>query len=308
MVKRILSIDGGGIKGVFPASFLAALEETNNIRVSDYFDLIVGTSTGGIVALGLGLSFSASDILKFYETHGPDIFKGNQFLKALRHLGLSKYTQAPLKYALTKTFGDSILGDCKSRLVIPSFNLQTGEVHLYKTSHHPRFATDYKDSVVDVALATSAAPTYFPVHTTSTGIPLTDGGVWANNPIGIAAVEGIGILEWPREQIRILSISCTAEPFEATKRGGKFKWASQISDVFLASQSSASMGMAQHLVGHDNVVRINPIVPKKKFGLDSVGEFSLLKGLGITEARKANQKIKDFFLKEKVEPFTPYHS
>jgi len=78
-VKKILSIDGGGIKGVFPASFLASIEEQIGGKVSDYFDLIVGTSTGGIIALGLGLGFSAKDILSFYEERGPEIFRGNPF-------------------------------------------------------------------------------------------------------------------------------------------------------------------------------------------------------------------------------------
>src|SRR5207249_5198484 len=135
----------------------------------------------------------------FYERHGAEIFKGNRFLRYLRHFGFSKYGQKPLRNALEEIFGDRALGESSKRLVIPSFNLDTGDVHVYKTSHHPRFQRDYKEKVVDVALATSAAPTYFPVHNTSSGIPLADGGLWANNPMGLAAVEGIGVLEWPRE-------------------------------------------------------------------------------------------------------------
>ena len=78
MTRRILSIDGGGIKGVFPASFLATVENSIEGQLADYFDLIVGTSTGGIIALGLGLGLSASDILRFYEDSGPEIFGGKR--------------------------------------------------------------------------------------------------------------------------------------------------------------------------------------------------------------------------------------
>jgi len=83
-MRRILSIDGGGIKGVFPASFLTTLEESLGHPIAKFFDLIVGTSTGGIIALGLGLGLSAKEILSFYEEHGPSIFRGTRFARALR--------------------------------------------------------------------------------------------------------------------------------------------------------------------------------------------------------------------------------
>ena len=75
-MKRILTIDGGGIKGVCPASFLATVDNSIEGNIADYFDLIVGTSTGGIIALGLGLGLSAKEILTFYEEFGPVIFGG----------------------------------------------------------------------------------------------------------------------------------------------------------------------------------------------------------------------------------------
>jgi hypothetical protein len=120
MPKKILTIDGGGIKGVFPASFLSSIEEHIDGRVSDYFDLIVGTSTGGIIALGLGLGFPAKDILAFYKQYGPAIFGGNGILRRLRRLFYAKYDQRALRSALEKTFGDRRLGQSSARLVIPS--------------------------------------------------------------------------------------------------------------------------------------------------------------------------------------------
>src|SRR5262245_32275966 len=118
-MKRILSIDGGGIRGVFPASLLAEVEESIGASVANYFDLIVGTSTGGIIALGLGLGLSAAEVLRFYQEHGPTIFCGNRLLRLIRHIGLSKYSSGPLRNALQAAFGDRRLGESRNRLVIP---------------------------------------------------------------------------------------------------------------------------------------------------------------------------------------------
>ena len=310
MVKKILSIDGGGIKGVFPASFLSIIEETTGKKISDYFDLIVGTSTGGIIALGLGMGFSAKELLKFYEDLGPEIFCGNRFTRFLRSIGISKYNNRSLRKALEEKFSNKQLGESKNRLVIPSLNLENGEVHVYKTAHHQRFQRDYKEKVVDVALATSAAPTYFPTHNSTSGIPLVDGGLWANNPMGLAVVEAIGVLEWPRDQLKILSIGCTMEPLNIkwARRFsmGKAYWGIKIANLFMSAQSSASFGTAQLLAGHTNVTRISPAVANGKFGLDAIKEIESLKGLGDIEARKALPSIETFF-KDKAEVFIPIH-
>jgi hypothetical protein len=310
MTKKILSIDGGGIKGVFPAAFLTVVEETTGKKISDYFDLIVGTSTGGIIALGLGMGFSAREILEFYEELGPDVFKGNTFMRFLRSIGISKYDNVALRKALEKKFADKKLGESKNRLVVPSLNLENGEVHVYKTSHHERFQRDYKEKVVDIALATSAAPTYFPTYSSASGIPLVDGGLWANNPVGLAVVEAIGVLEWPRDELKVLSIGCTTEPINIkwARRFpmGKAYWGFKVADLFMSAQSSASYGTAQLLAGHANVTRISPSVANGKFGLDVVKGIESLKGLGDSEARKALPTIQSFFT-DKAEAFVPIH-
>ena len=151
MVRRILCIDGGGIKGVVPASFLAAVEDSLGESVSRYFDLIVGTLTGGIIAIGLGLGLSARQILEFYEVHGPDIFRGDRRLLALRWLLRAKYDSTPLRTALHDVFADRLFGESSKRLVVPSFNVGTGDVHVWKTAHHPRFERDHKCQAIEVA-------------------------------------------------------------------------------------------------------------------------------------------------------------
>ncbi len=309
-MKKILSIDGGGIKGVFPASFLASIEETTGKNISEYFDLIVGTSTGGIIALGIGMGYSAKQMLQFYEELGPTVFGGNGFMKILRSIGFAKYDNGALRSALVDKFSERKLGESKNRLVIPSVNLETGEVHVYKTSHHDRFRRDFKEKAVDIAMATSAAPSYFPTYHSTAGVPLIDGGVWANNPMGMAVVEGIGVLEWAKDDIKVLSLGCTTEPLDIgiarSVPMGKAYWACKAVKVFMTAQSSASLGTAQLLAGHTNIHRISPSVANGKFSLDTTTEISNLKGLGDSEARKALPII-GFFFQEKVTQFEPIH-
>ncbi|RIK82252.1 patatin [candidate division KSB1 bacterium] len=307
-MKKILSIDGGGIKGVFPASFLSYIEDKIDGRFSEYFDLIVGTSTGGIIALGLGLGFSAKDILKFYKRYGPSIFGGNRLFKRLRNLFYAKYDHRSLHSALKVIFGDRKLGESLTRIVVPSFDLDTGKVYIHKTAHHERFSTDYKRAVVDVAISTSAAPTYFPAHLLPSGSPLVDGGIWANNPVGFAVVEAIGVLKWPASDIRVLSIGCTNEPIGT---GGTIRpslglsyWGFKAIDLFMHAQDSASFGIATILTSHDQIKRISPVVSPRKYRLDSYETIPSLEGLGENYARYEFSHIRDFF-SEKVEPFVP---
>ena len=307
-MKRILAIDGGGIKGVFAASFLASIEDATGRNISDFFDLIVGTSTGGILALGLGVGFSAAELLNFYEEQGESIFEV-QKLGWFKKWFLCQYNQDRLKNALDNKLGtDLLLGHSQKRLVIPAFNLDTGQVHVYKTSHHPRLEYDYKYKVVDIALSTSAAPTYFRSFRTTNGMPLIDGGIYANNPVGMAVVEAISILNWNRDQLRVLSLGCTCEPLDVRRHAeGRLYWAMKGTEVFLKAQSSLSLGTASLLAGRENIIRIDPVVGNNRYALDKVQEINSLKGLGSAEARiqipYLRQKFQFDSIADKFEPY-----
>jgi patatin-like phospholipase/acyl hydrolase len=126
-VKRVLAIDGGGVRGVLPASFLAAVEEQIESDVVDYFDLIVGTSTGGIIALGLGAGLSAAEIRDFYLKRGPRIFSGISWLRKARRLARAKYDHQQLRTEIEDIFGERKLGESRTRLVIPSMDVNSGK-------------------------------------------------------------------------------------------------------------------------------------------------------------------------------------
>jgi predicted acylesterase/phospholipase RssA len=204
---QILSLDGGGLKGLFIAAALAEIEADLQTSIVDHFDLIAGTSTGGLIALGLGAGLTPAQIVDFYVREGPRIFGSGRWF---RRLWRPKHDAAGLRDALTSVFGDKLLGSSAKRLVIPSYTLDSNEVYLFKTPHHPRLVRDWKERMVDVALATTAAPTYLPVARLRNN-RLIDGGIWANNPALVALGEAKSILNVALEDIRILSMGTTDE-------------------------------------------------------------------------------------------------
>lgn len=165
---RILSLGGGGILGAFAASALAAFERATGRRVVEHFDLIAGTSTGGIIAIGLAMGAPAEEINRFYETEGPNIFPRRGGVRAwlgrVRDVFRPKFSDKALRAAIRGVVGDRPLSEAKTRLVVPSYDVNTGKVYLFKTSHHPSYCHHADLPAVDAALATSAAPTDFPAH------------------------------------------------------------------------------------------------------------------------------------------------
>lgn len=309
-MRRILTIDGGGIKGVFPAAFLATIEDEIGAPIADYFDLIAGTSTGGIIAIGLGLGLTAKELLNLYRETGRRIFYRRRFA-ALGQIFRAKYTNSALKEVLVQAFGGRYLGESTKRLLIPSLNLAAERVHLYKTSHHPKLVMDYRVPAVEVALATVAAPTYFPIHMSPEGVPYIDGSMWARNPLGLAVIEAIGVLEWPRDEIKVLSLGCTSTHLNVSWQKrislGSSYWGARIADVFMKAQSSSAIATSHALVGSHNVYRISPDTSSYHFTLDGIQHIPLLAELGHDEALQQLPALRDTFFGEKAAPFEPCH-
>ena len=311
MKKRILSIDGGGIKGVFPISFLAEIESALGLKsVANYFDLIAGTSVGGIIALGLGLGLTAQEMADFFVKQGPSIFPHHAIpTSTLRLLwGHERYKPDRLREALQKVFGAKTLADSRVRLLIPSFDATQADIHIYKTAHHERLGMDYRLTAVEVAMATAAAPTYFPAYDSKHGITLVDGGIWANNPTVFAVVEGVTLLGWKGSEIDVLSLGCTEDTIDFKQKGhGGMFWVRRAIEAALRGQSRSALGMARHLTGRDqgleSVVRINPPVAPKRFSIDGVRGIQDLRGFGYSQARHALPEIKDRFFGVEAEPF-----
>ncbi len=318
--RRILCIDGGGILGTFPAVVLAGLEDHAEHPIGAYFDLIAGTSTGGIIALGVGLGLHAADILDLYETKGPSIFGQDgspavrwlkQRARAIGHISSSKYNSARLREALTDVLGERRIGEAGTRLIIPAWNPAARSVYIYKTAHHPRLQVDYKSKAIDAALATASAPTYFREHITVHDVGLIDGGVWANNPITIAAVEAITLLGWDPASLHILCLGCLDEVY-TLPAGGWGLLNKKLIKLFMDGQARGAMGMAKLISGHEHVReaihRIDHTVKYGDYALDDTRAIRELKGLGFARVRERLPTIQRVFLDAPAEPFVPCHA
>ena len=319
--RRILCIDGGGLLGTFPAAFLANLEQQLQHPIGRYFDLIAGTSTGGIIAIGLGLGLRAADILELYENRGPWIFGQDGLpvinwvkrrVGAVRHMGWSKHSSERWRQALTEVLGDRRLGEASMRLVIPAWSPTTRTVYIYKTAHHPRLQVDYKAKAIDAALATASAPTFFRQHITENDVGLFDGGVWANNPIAIAVVEAVTLLGWPPQSLHVLSIGCLDEVYTLPAAGGWGAFNKKLIKLFMDGQAHGAMGMAKLLTGHEHeretIHRVDHTVRYGDYAMDDARLIRELKGLGFEQARNRLPTIQRVFLDTPAEPFVPCHS
>jgi uncharacterized protein len=308
---QILSLDGGGIRGIFEAALLASLEETFKTEITKHFDLIAGTSTGGIIAIGLGLGMKPRELLQLYVDIGPQIFSNRLGWKTLRRFYSSKYSAEPLKAALCANgaFGTRRIGDSTRRLVIPSFSLQKDDVRIFKTPHHERLRTDWKIEAWKVALATSAAPTYFPAFTEIDGLRLVDGGMWANNPTMVALTEAISLLNVPMNSLRILSLgTCCDLVSRETQldKGGLWAWKQAAIEVAFRGQSLGAINQANLLLGNDRVFRLDPLVPAGLYSLDKLKTDELM-----AEAAHASlhfgPTFKENFMDHIAEPFHPLY-
>lgn len=325
-IKRILCIDGGGIKGACPASFLSSLEADLPEPIGRYFDLIAGTSTGGILAIGLALGLKAEELFSLYETKGPDIFGQSghsdrlaawfsNARAALRHLTHPKHDLERLEAALRPILKEKRVGDAQTRLIVPAWDAGHNGVYIYKTAHHDRLSTDYKKPMLDAALATAAAPTYFKSHKSVDQVGLIDGGVWCNNPTGIAAVEAISLLGWQREDLRILSLGCIEETYALPDRLNvvNFVFSPKLRSIGLLmdGQSKGALGTAKLITDHPHsreaLFRYAAQTPKGLFALDDTSKIGKLAGLGASMAREAKPKLTPIFFHRPAEPFDPVH-
>lgn len=252
---KILSLDGGGIRGFFTAHLLSLIEDDLKLKygsqqhIVDHVDLFCGTSTGGLIALALAMRIPASKICHFYRTGGPKIFRHSEGRRARLRQALwsSKYSDDNLRMLLQELFGGLTIGDSEALLCIPTFDFTHGTYEIFKYDHaEGNLNRHNKLPVVDVALATAAAPTYFPLAQVP-GLDDTqfvDGGVWANNPALVGLTESLWHFAKPGsryDSTRILSISCLNAPSGqlplASRNRGFLRWAPDLFELGLIGQS-----------------------------------------------------------------------
>jgi patatin-like phospholipase/acyl hydrolase len=277
---RVLSIDGGGIRGLIAARVIARLEELISAeageerRLADCFHMFAGTSTGGLLALGLTVpdpddpsrpGLSGADLVELYMTEGPRIF-GDTLHKLLSLGGWigPKHPEARLERALRDRFGEARLRDALRELIVTSYDMTEPGPHFFKR-WRARESGDRDVEMVEVGLSTSAAPTYFPSRGLA-GRALVDGGLFAANPSVAAVVEALKRRdEEPRDlsarNLLLVSLGTghheTGHPQRQVRRWGRIGWIlprrqdPALIAAFLDGQSDAADHWVEILLNHE---------------------------------------------------------
>ena len=316
---RILSIDGGGIRGIYPAAFLAGLEERYLERssVAQYFDLITGTSTGGIIAIGLAAGFRAAALRDLYVERGHEIFPpaqsgimgtADRYRRSFGQYFKFRYDRKSLTRILRDILGDRKLAEAQTRLCIPSFEGCYSEAYIFKTPHHPDFWKDASELMKKVAAATAAAPTFFqPLR--DGDYTFVDGGVWANNPIMIGLVDAMSCFSVSPDRIRILSLGCGDDPYTVDRPkiryGGLLAWR-KIFDAAMRLQSLNAHGQAGLLIGADKIIRASPQTSKGPIEMDDwLRAAAELPSAADSALDRLGDSVADMFFAEPATQYEP---
>jgi uncharacterized protein len=309
---NILSIDGGGIRGIYPAAYLNYIQERlgASVHIREYFDLIVGTSTGGIIALALAMDVPSSEIVNLYKIEGPKIFSISM-RRSLFGFLFPMYTNKNLIKNIRAMFGEKKLGEANCRLCIPSINVTAGQAIVLKTRHHEDYVNDYKLPAWEVAAATSAAPIYFPAFVQGARRYL-DGGMWVNNPSVVGISEAVK-LGYELDELNILSIGSGENMVHkgafTSKYLGYSGWGSKLVDLTFEAQSQGATNIAKHLC--KSYKRINSTLPPasflgwSRFNLDSARGIGDLEEMATYKAKVTFSEVKAQFFTTKAQKFIP---
>jgi uncharacterized protein len=276
---RVLSIDGGGIRGLIPALVLEELERRAGRRTYELFDLIAGTSTGGILACALCApeALPASELVGLYADRGPEIFDRSVFQRVKSGEGLldEKYDGAALDRALEHYLSDKRLSESKPDLIVPAYDTAGPSPYFFK-SRKARESPEDDFPLSVVARATSAAPTYFEPFQSGER-SLVDGGVFAVNPAMCAFAEVLRFT--PDAECVVLSLGTgqrtRKRTFEEIEDWGLLQWARPILDVVFDGTSDAVDYQLRQVLGEGRYWRLQIELDKASDDLDDASERNL---------------------------------
>ncbi|RBA24361.1 CBASS cGAMP-activated phospholipase [Herminiimonas fonticola] len=226
---QALALTGGGYRGLFTAHALDVIEKKIGEPIGRRFDLVCGTSIGGIVALAVAFEIPMEKVVKVFMEDGEKIFPPERRAANARfekwdlytHLDKARYDSKPLRDAITKLVpADALLKDAVHPLAIPAVNVTQGIPQVFKTRHKQEWERDWKFKAVDVALATAAAPTFFELAEIGNNL-YADGGLFANAPDLIALHEAEYFFQVPIDCFRLLSVGTTTKSYSLSHSTGR---------------------------------------------------------------------------------------
>jgi uncharacterized protein len=290
---KVLSIDGGGIRGIIPALVLADIERRTGKPISSLFDLVAGTSTGGIIALGMTKpgangepEYTATEIAELYSGRGKKIFSSPILHQLSSAWGVldEKYPSSEVEKVFEEYFGDARLKDTLTNVLVTSFEIERRTPWFFRSSN-AKTADEYDFPMKKVARATSAAPTYFePLKLEGEGDDkgkywaLVDGGVYANNPAMCALVDARAL--YGAEDVLVLSLG-TGEPTEGlpwkdAKDWGLIGWARPLLDVVFEGVSDTvgyqTTQLCPPVDGKRRAFRLQVQLPQLRTAIDDIDD------------------------------------
>ncbi len=298
-IFHILTLDGGGTRGIYTAQLLAEIEQAFQRRIKTCFDLIAGTSTGAIIAGAAVSDIPMADIVELFETETPHIFRRRWYRIPLF---LSKYPSEKLAQILATHLPATPLGEIATPLMITSSEISKSNVHIFRSNYGSRDSesvpTDKEVSLRDAILASCAAPTFFAPKSMDNAL-LADGGLWANNPSTIAFTEALSAFEKDTREIRILSVGTGhSVNMYRNRRGWGFLtgWGgAKLTSYVMTLQSQASADIGQRLL-KQNYLRINAEIDF--WELDTLTQLDNLKVLAERDFEKNAEGIEAFLRRE----------
>lgn len=258
---QALALTGGGYRGLFTARALQDMDNHIGEPIGRHFDLTYGTSIGGIIALAVAFEVAMSKVVNTFVDYGEAIFPPRPAGKITALTSLVKRYKAPqyhsevLREVITKLIDkDATLNDVIHAVGIPTVNVTEGRPQVFKSRHVKEWTRDWKFKAVDVALATSAAPTFFELAEVG-GCLYADGGLFANAPDLLALHEAEHYFDLPCEAVRMLSIGTTTKSysvaFSAGRQLGISEWMQDVRlfNVTISSQQQFVEQLMQHKLG-----------------------------------------------------------
>ncbi|CAM3726962.1 CBASS cGAMP-activated phospholipase [Mesobacillus zeae] len=199
---KILSVDGGGVRGILPIAFLTELEKEYEKPAGEMFDIITGTSTGAIIAAALAVGIPMGELLERYMIYGKKIFSPQA------HLGILKsvYSDRYLRRLLKKAFGTATLRDVNKPLLLPAVDITHGKPFVNRSNFGSRKSGALDIELWDAVLSSCSAPVYFPPNNVNGQYMTIDGGLWANNPSLVGLTEAMHEFGHTLDNISILSL------------------------------------------------------------------------------------------------------
>lgn len=291
---NILSIDGGGIRGIIPAIVLAEIEERAKKPIAECFELIAGTSTGALIALILNVKdqfgkpkYSARDVVELYEKRGPEIFNKNFVRKIRSGFGLFEeyYSNEGLKNIVHEYFGNLTLKDTITEVLIPTYETERRTPWFFKSKNAKNAEYSHRNyKLTDVALGATAAPTYFEAHKApyeeDDYLSLIDGGIFANNPALCAYIDAKQKFEKADHEINIVSIGTGQQTkkllYDEIIGWGKIGWVEPLISCAFDGVSDTVDYQLSKILPETQYFRLQKQLPEEAGDMDNVTSKNML--------------------------------